>query len=556
MGATVSSKTDWDVIVVGTGMGGATLGHALARGGRRVLFLEKGRSARSGDCLRGAYAETFFEFPEAPRGRHRETLARAGRYFEPLEDGSGKRAHSFIPLMGAGTGGSSALYGMAMERLFPEDFHPASNFPDAPEASLVERWPIEYEALLPYYERAERLYRVRGAADPLKPAGSAATLLPPPDPCPANRELYEFFSSRGLHPYQLPLACEYVDGCEECQGFLCRKNCKNDSGRICLEPALARYGAEMRDQCPVLRLESRGGSVTGVVCFREGREETFRAGTVVLAAGALETPAILLRSGNPASPRGLANGSGLVGRNLMRHYVDLYAVYPKSAIRATDLTKALAFNDFYQTEGGKLGTVQSFGRLPGAVMLAESLQADLERDFGPLAARLFRPAKPLVRWGLNRLLSRTLILAGIMEDLPYEANRTSPAAGTQGIRIDYALHPSEKRRIGEFRRRVAEALRPYRYVLMKQAENNERIAHACGTCRFGTDPERSVLDPNNRAHEVDNLYVVDSSFFPSSGGTNPSLTIAANALRVADLILSRRSAGQTDERTSNEARQS
>ena len=125
-----------------------------------------------------------------------------------------------------------------------------------------------------------------------------------------------------------------------------------------------------------------------------------------------------------------------------------------------------------------------------------------------------------------------------MEDLPYPENRIAPADTGDGLVLEYHLCPQERVRIEAWRRRLATILKPYRFLRIKQAENNERIAHACGTCRFGSDPRTSVLDPNNKAHGISNLHVVDGSFFPSSGGINPALTIAANALRVADRIIS------------------
>ncbi len=258
-----------------------------------------------------------------------------------------------------------------------------------------------------------------------------------------------------------------------------------------------------------------------------------RARLVILAAGALATPVLLLRSTSKQSPHGLANGSGLVGRNLMRHCIDLYAATSLTKPLAEENVKELAFNDFYFQEREKLGTVQSFGRLPPASMLVASLQHDIATSAGRAAASLLALTKPLMRPMLERTFANALILAATMEDLPFRDNRVFPD-GDHGIGISYRLNQPDRARIRRFRQRMAEALEPWKYSLLKQAENNERIAHACGTCRMGTDPAQSVVDTHNRAHDADNLYIVDSSFFPSSGGTNPSLTIAANALRVAE----------------------
>ena len=232
------AHTKWDVIIVGTGMGGATLGHALAKAGKRVLFCEKGRSHLAADApLRGDYAESFFERPQAPAPEHANVLSRAGRCWGTIEDRTGPRVRRFIPFIGSGTGGSSALYGMALERFYPQDFTPRRHDPNADGADLPEAWPISYADLRPYYRAAEALYRVRGGIDPLR----TESLDPLPEPPPmtgAARELTEFLRSKGLHPYRLPAGCERVPDCLGCQGFLCPKACKNDSSRICLEPAI------------------------------------------------------------------------------------------------------------------------------------------------------------------------------------------------------------------------------------------------------------------------------------------------------------------------------
>jgi choline dehydrogenase-like flavoprotein len=525
----------WDAIVVGTGMGGAVIGHALARAGRRVLFVDKG--AASPD-LRGHYAEQDFARSEAPQPHHRAILERAGRYADEVADHSNRRTQRFVPFIGAGAGGSSALYGMALERFFPSDFAAADHYAAAPGADLPPRWPVSYEELAPYYEAAERLFRVRGSADPLRADGQREHLMAPPPLTPAAHELFGFLEGRELHPYRLPLACEFVDGCSGCQGYLCARACKNDAGRMCLEPALRDHGARMLDHCEVTALEADGGRVTGVICERQGERFTLRAPIVILGAGALETPRILLDSASTHWPQGLANASGLVGRYLMRHYIDLYLVEPKLEGEFDNRQKELAFNDFYLQDGVKLGSVQSFGRLPPPATLAASVADELRQGPLPWVAPLFKLAKPFVLPVLDGLVHRRMILATTLEDFPYADNRVAPGGGGAArLRIDYRVRPADHERIAAFREKMGGVLSGYRYKRIEQADNNQRIAHACGTCRFGDDPAASVLDRNNRAHGIDNLYVVDSSFFPSSGGTNPSLTIAANALRVAAHLL-------------------
>jgi choline dehydrogenase-like flavoprotein len=533
----------WDYIIVGTGMGGATLGYTLAKSGRSVLFLEKGRShLRNPAALTGDYAEAFCARTDQIPSQLDGVLAAAGRYTETLEDISGPRTRSFVPFVGSGTGGSSALYGMALERFTAADFSPGHHYPTAGDpaaggSSIPTSWPLQYEELSPYYHKAERLFRVRGTVDPHR-QDEGMSYLPPPTLSTPNQTLYDFLRRKGMHPYQLPLACEQVAGCEGCQSYLCARKCKNDSSRICLEPALDEHGAQLLDECEALRLEANATRVEGIECSRRGQTITLRADRYIIAAGALETPKLLLNSASGIWPTGLANDSTQVGKNLMRHYIDLYAVFCKERLTRNTRVKELAFNDFYLRDGRKLGSVQSFGFLPPARMLVNEIARDLQRDVGRLAGAAFNLVKPLARTGLNQLFSHSLILATTLEDLPYERNRVQLSAttddrGRRGLQISYTIAGSEQLRIATFRRVMKEVLQPRRFLLLKQAHNNERIAHVCGTCRFGTDPRNSVCDANNKVHAMSNLYIADSSVFPSSGGINPSLTIAALSLRLA-----------------------
>ncbi|HXI41990.1 MAG TPA: GMC oxidoreductase, partial [Bryobacteraceae bacterium] len=232
-------------------------------------------------------------------------------------------------------------------------------------------------------------------------------------------------------------------------------------------------------------------------------------------------------------PRGVANSSDMVGRNLMRHIADLHLVAPNTRFPFNERLKEIAFNDFYSRDGRKYGTVQSFGPLP-------PVQRVLQRaEPGPYQ-KLLRLGTPIGEFFWNRLRSRRLALATIMEDLPYAENRVLPTSGPDGnVRFQYTLHEYEARRSKEFEAELVNVLQPYPVFTMRGARSNRTLGHVSGTCRFGTDPKTSVLDATNRAHDLSNLYITDASFFPSSGGTNPSLTIAANALRVASLLLDR-----------------
>ena len=542
------SRVEWDVIVVGTGIGGATLGHALARAGRRVLFCERGRNhlAAGATALVGNYPEELALQSGTGSAGASDMLARGGRFADEVIDESGPRPLRWVPFVGSGSGGSSALYGMALERYSAADFEPGTKHPDAAGSTRVESWPITYGAMQAYYASAEALYRVRGEAE-VGGTGAAGVTSPryigsPAPLTQAAAELFAYFESRGLHPYRLPLACEFVPGCACCQGYLCAKACKNDSARICLAPAVQDSGAVLLDECQVLRIDADRRRATGVVCRWKGADLVLRGRQIVLAAGALQTPNILLRSHSALWPGGLANRSGMVGRNLMRHCVDLYLVRPEHDAASGNFDnrfKEFGFNDFQSSGGVGLGAVQSFGRLPPARMLHRSLVQEVRDGRVPWLAAPAALAAPVLLPALRRMVEHSLTLATIMEDLPYLDNRIWPAADgpPASVRMSYRLRSTELARVALFRRLMKTALKSRRWRLLKQAENNQRIAHACGTCRFGHDPRTSVLDANNRCHGMDNLYVVDASFFPSSGATNPSLTIAANALRVADHMM-------------------
>ncbi|MCV7023711.1 GMC family oxidoreductase [Mycolicibacterium novocastrense] len=511
-------------------MGGGMLGYSLARSGRSVLFVEKGRSTLPGEP--GAI-RALPEVAEPMAGRSAEAyydaLARAGRSTDEIEDISGRFSRRFVPYLGSGTGGSSAIYGMACERLFVRDFTPRQDFRHPGDSTVPEAWPITYDQLSPWYAEAEKLLGVRGQPDPLRPEAADVNLPAAPPFSADNQRLVDYLAGRGLHPYHLPMACDYTDGCASCHSHLCRKSCKGEAGRICVLPAVTEHGAHLLPECRALRLEADRAHVRKVIC--EDRSGTFAltARVVVLAAGALVTPVLLLNSRSGDWPGGLANRSDWVGRNLMRHLIDLVEIWPQSDSKITEPNKEIGLNDFYFWEGQKYGTVQSFGAMPPMELLTNrpGLKATALRAIRPAARRVY-----------ERFFTGGLVLAPLMEDLPYLDNRVLPSDqsspdGRQRMQIQYRLHASETERRATFLGQLREVFKPFRKITLRGAEDNEALGHVCGTCRFGTDPTSSVLDAQNRAHEVDNLYVVDSSFFPSSAGLNPSLTVAANALRVA-----------------------
>jgi len=532
-----AERVGWDVIVVGAGMGGGMLGYRLARAGRRVLFVEKGRSTLPGvaGTIRAAMPE--LAEPRAYRSAqaYYDALARAGRCTDEIEDISGRLSKRFVPFIGSGTGGSSALYGMVCERFFERDFTPRQNFRDPGESTVPEAWPVSYAQMRPWYAQAEKLLGVRGAPDPLRPEAADVCLPAAPPFSPDNQLLVDYLAGRGLHPYHLPMACDYVEGCATCQTFLCPRSCKHDGARNGVLPAVVEHGAGLLTECRVLRLDADRTRVRQVVAEYRGAALTLKATVVVLAAGALVSPVLLLNSRSGDWPRGLANGSDWVGRNLMRHLLDWIEVWPRPGCRITEENKEIGLNDFYFWEGQKYGTVQSAGAM---VSLAPM---EMLTNHPGWQSKVLRLMSPAVRPIYERFVTGGLVLAAMTEDLPYLDNRVLPwdgpsSDGRQRLRIRYRLHASETERRAVFMRALKEVLQPFRKLPLRTGKNNATLGHVCGTCRFGTDPKTSVLDEYNRAHEVENLYVVDSSFFPSSAGLNPSLTVAANALRVAEHI--------------------
>ena len=488
----------WDVIVVGTGPGGAAAGYALAAPNRRILFLEQGPDLRDADAVRGEFVENVPGFHRLSDADRRRRLAWGGRMPETIEDA--RRGDGFLPHIGYGTGGSSVLWGMTMERLHPSDF--------------ARGWPVSYDEMRPWYEAAERLFRVRGAPYPVRREPTPHLMEPPPL-SPANAAVFEALRSEGLHPYRLHLACERRPGCTLCHGHLCGVSpaCKNDALRNCLEPALAQEGNRLLCRTMVTHLEAERRAVTCVHARQEdGARLRLHGRFVILAAGALATPRILLHSG-------LGNSSGLVGRCLMRHVIDLYVLRKAPPPEEPSAAKELGLNDFYYKDGRKLGSVQSFGLPPPVGYLRNQPGFNVWRWMGPLAGPI------------ARRFAGTPIIASILEDEPRPENFVDAASG--GWRMHYRIGSSEMERRRILRRLVRQAFRKFGPVRGGGTDDRKGLGHVCGTCRFGNDPRTSVLDPFNRVHDLDNLYITDASFFPTSGAVSPGLTIIANALRVA-----------------------
>jgi choline dehydrogenase-like flavoprotein len=519
----------WDVIVVGTGMGGATTGYELARNGKNVLFIEKGKflylSADRGDGKR-----------DINWNDEQDSRLSRGCWPLPIEGKTSFGDTAFFAPLGSGTGGSTSLYAAQLERLLLSDFEPRGNHPKITDSTLPERWPIAYKNFVDYYRRAEDMYRVRGTQDPLN-FDAQSHLLEPPPLSVRDQALHDSFLEIGLNPYRAHVACEFLANCEECGGVLCPRECKNDAGRTCLMPALKQYGARILSECEVLRFEADTTTIKSVICKLNGREIALKGKIVVLAAGCLFTPVLLLNSKSALWPNGLANSSGYVGRNLMWHATDFIAIRPKRSLSTIGPKKALSLNDFYISDGVKLGNLQSVGVPVTSEYVYSFLRSKFQK--APKWQQIF-VQQFLLHWVAQAAafyFRSTAVFATITEDLPYLENRVIVAPDAKnGMRFEYKYTEDLRSRSTIFRKKITTLLKSKYKIFVLTGRNNINFGHACGTCRFGSDPITSVLNSDNRAHDIQNLYVTDASFFPSSGGTNPSLTVAANAIRVAEVI--------------------
>ncbi len=506
----------YDVIIIGTGAGGGTLAHALAASGKRILLLERGQwlpRERDNWDSRSVFIDAKYKTHETWRDAQ-------GKPFQP-------GTHYWV-------GGNTKMYGAALLRLRQRDFGELRH-----EGGVSPAWPVSYDDFEPYYTRAEQLYQVHGerGIDPTDPPASAPYAHPPVRHEPRIEELREDLQRLGLRPFPLPLGLLLDDAqpthsrcirCGTCDGFPCLVQAKADAEVICVRPALEHPNVELLCDAFVERLETNasGREIIGVVVRRGETTEVHRAGIVVVSCGAINSAALLLRSANDRHRNGLANGSGVVGRHYMCHNNSALLALSKRP-NPTTFQKTLGVNDFYfgdEQSDTPLGHLQMLGKSDATMLGAE--------------APWFTPG-----FVLEGMARRALDFWLTSEDLPDPRNRVVVTNG--GIALHYTPNNLvAHRRLTERLKSMLtalgceERLRPCSLYLGKKIPL-AGVAHQCGTIRFGSDPASSALDPFCRAHELDNLYVVDGSFFPSSSAVNPGLTIMANALRVADHLLER-----------------
>jgi choline dehydrogenase-like flavoprotein len=521
----MSSTNHYDVIIIGTGAGGGTLVHRLAPSGKRILLLE-----------RGGYV------PREKDNWNARAVNVEGKYQakETWYDRDGQPLH---PHTNYNVGGNTKFFGAALFRLRREDFGALRH-----HGGVSPAWPVSYEDLEPYYTAAERLYQVHGTRgeDPTEPPAAAPYPHPPVSHEPRLAKLAEDFSRLGLRPFHTPLGVmlDELDRhrsacirCETCDGFPCLVRAKSDAEVCAVAPALQHPTVTLLTGAHVRRLETNGSgrSVTKVVVEREGAVEEYAADVVVVAAGAINSAALLLRSANDRHPTGLANSSDLVGRHYMGHVNSVLMAISRCP-NPTVFQKSLSLNDFYLGAPDwpyPMGHISFVGKLDG-----ETLKA---------GAPALVPG-----FTLDMMARHSLDFWLTSEDLPDPDNRVT--LDRQGnIVLHYRPNNEEgHRRLTEKLKRLLQQQRACavhgnechqglfaRSLFVGQRIPLAGVAHQNGTLRFGRDPQTSVLDVNCKTHDLDNLYVVDGSFFPSSGAVNPALTIMANALRVGDHLLER-----------------
>ncbi len=503
----------WDVVVVGTGFGGSMVALAAVSAGLRVLLIERGRWVDRDDSAWDPQAIL---------------LGRKYRSRSPIE----------LPRYGFGrtrfypddaVGGKSVFYGAASFRLREDDFRLSERFPGAWPA--LADWPVSYADLAPFYDDAERVLGVAGVSglDPTEPPRVAGyDSGPPPFSAPARR-VAEAASALGLHPFPIPLAINFAasDGrrtcirCTTCDLFPCKIGAKNDLA-VTVLPAAIRQGAKVLPGTIAVRVVSEGGRVTGVECLdaATGRRFVEPCRVCVVSGGAIASAGLLLASGLAAvEPNGR-----WIGRNLMRHCSGIVVgIFSSPTNPERVFHKQVALTDFYfghpegRAPAGPWGMIQGLQVPP-----PEYLAAEGGFPIGTIAAHT---------------ADRQIYLLCLAPDLPDPENRVEidPAVtDVYGLPVPRVFHRycrRDRRARQALYREAARLLRRAGAVLRLRKPINT-FSHALGTCRFGRVPEQAVLDPWCRFFGVPNLFVVDGSFMPSSGGVNPSLTIAANGLRV------------------------
>ena len=493
-----------DIVVIGSGIGGATLVSSLASSGAKILILE------AGDFL-----------PDRPENRDQKAIFQKG-FFRPKEFWYEADGTPFNPGNYYNVGGNSKFYGAVLARYRKEDFSELQH-----QEGISPAWPFPYDELEPWYDRAEKLYLVRGTLgeDPTEPPHSGSySFGPVPDERPMAN-LRNRLKNNGFHPYSLPLAMDVERWLKKGQtpwdAHPHREDGKLDAETAALSEALKNPKVTLITNARVVRLETdeTGRQITSVIYRTGHNEERVSAQLVILSAGAVQSAALLLRSANKTNPNGLANSSDQVGRNFMNHNASAVIGFSPFFKNDAIYQKTFGLNDFYLSdgEGGPpLGNIQLLGRVSGAILKSNV------------------PFLP--EWILNPICGHTIDFYAMSEDVPNPESRVRVDGDKiilQWQRTNWAAHLQLVAKLKSVLKAIGFP------VVVSKPFDKRTPSHQCGTVRIGVDPAQAPLDVFCRAYDHDNLFVVDASFLPTSAAVNPSLTIAAQALRVADHIRTR-----------------
>lgn len=515
----------FDIIIVGSGAGGATLAQRLASTGKKILILERGEHLPR-EAENWSAKAVFVE-----------------RRYRTKEQWQDRDGHPFTPNTHYWVGGNTTFYGAALFRLRPGDFEETMH-----TGGVSPAWPIRYDDLKPWYEEAETLWRVHGTrgVDPSEHPDDPPYAYPALPDDPGVARLRTHLQGQGWTPFALPLGLNRDEEhplkspcirCKTCGGYPCLLKAKSDARSVAVDPLLDLPNVTLLTGRKVTRLETdaAGKTVKTVVCDTDQGEERWTGDIVALAAGAVNTAVILLASANAAHPDGLANGSGQVGRNYMFHTLTAMLSLTADPLDTT-FPKTLAVNDFYWRDprGG-------FEHPMGHIQLLEYMSGmTLEGQISDWLPPALCPT-PLLDVAAARLLAFLVI----SEDLPLPDNRVKLLPDGR-IQLDYQHNNLEgHNRLVKALDSALDGFTDSRHPVSQHHFQFDQLlplygtAHMAGTVRFGTDPKTSVLDSNCKAWELDNLYVVDSSFFVTSAAVNPTLTIVANAMRVGDHLKGR-----------------
>ncbi len=513
-----AQSQQWDVIIIGAGMGGGIAGRRLAERGLSVLFIEKGPLGHRTE--QQPYSASITD-PIARQLR--------GYWPKPVEAIDGNQSMRFFAPLGSGVGGSSVFYAAALERPEPHDLDTCKDF-NHPTGG----WAVTFNDFLPYFHRAEDILHVHGDKDALSKIPSPS-LRQPPELTQAEAAMMKELRGRGLHPYYSHIAQKRVADCANCVGGKCPKTCKMDGRSAGVEPALQSGHAALLSDCSVEEIiEDTQGRVSGVRVRQDTQEVKLSAQTYVLAAGAFGSPTLLLRS-KGRSADGCANSSGWVGRGLMFHIDNFFAIWPRRGNKPIGQSRAVSLRDFYTSKGQRLGLTQSMGYEANYGTILHFLHMQFDKSRFAKSSKL-RRLLSIPALAATKIFGNADVFVAQMEDFPSADNAVVLNADDPEVfTFQYKVAPDVAARQAVLRRAIRRGLGWWRmmFLSIKPVVNH---GHPLGTLRFGNDPTTSVLDRNCKAHDLDNLYVVDGSFMPTSMGVNPSLTIAANALRVADII--------------------